>query len=123
MMTRRVIAIVALFAAACGAKSPSAPGGSETETITGSERLGWEQPAADAGELVTFRYAWYVDGVRAEATSVSCGTGAAAGRFACSSSVPQMPAGPHTLQVAAFVADGGQTLESDRSASLSVVKR
>src|SRR5262245_46286787 len=37
--------------AACGGGAPTTPGGGDT--INGSERLGWEQPAADAGELAS----------------------------------------------------------------------
>ena len=50
-------------------RPPAATG----ERISGNERLGWNQAAADAGELATFRYAAYVDGNRVELTDVSCG--------------------------------------------------
>ena len=64
------ILLGALVLVACQSESPSAPSGGES--ITGSERFGWEQPAADAAELATFRYAIYVDDARSEATGVSC---------------------------------------------------
>lgn len=113
-------ALIAFSAIACGG-SPSAP--SETETITGGERFGWEQPAADAGELSAFRYALYLDDARSEASGVSCAPGQTSGRFACTSSLPAMSSGAHTLQVAAFVIDAGLVRESGRSASVRVVKR
>ena len=116
----RLIAIALFLVTACGG-SPPAPGG--TETITGSERFGWDQPAADAGELASFRYALYVDEARSEAADVSCAPGPSSGRFACSARLPAMSAGAHSLQVAAFVLDGGATRESSRSAVLRVVKR
>ena len=52
--------------AACGGKTTPAPPSTETpsgERIIGTERLGWDQRAADAAELATIRYAIYVDGV------------------------------------------------------------
>jgi hypothetical protein len=91
--------------------------------ISGSERFGWDQPAADAGELATFRYAMYVDEVRSEAADVSCDASPSAGRFACTSRLPSMSIGAHTLQVAAFVIDAGAVRESARSAGVRVVKR
>jgi hypothetical protein len=122
MMTRtRAIIVATIAATACGGGSPTTP--SEGETITGSERFGWDQPAADAGELATFRYALYVDNARSEAADVSCATGPSSGRFVCTSLLPAMGAGAHTLQVAAFVIDGGVVRESPRSASVRVVKR
>lgn len=122
-MRERITTIVVgfLIVAGCGGKSPSAPDGSET--ITGSERFGWEQPAADAGELAIFRYALYVDDVRNEAADASCAAVQAAGRFSCTSSLPAMGSGSHTLQVASFVLDGGTVRESPRSAAVRVVKR
>ena len=120
-VTTRAILFAFLLAAACGGGSPTTP--SEGETITGSERFGWDQPAADAGELATFRYALYVDGARTEAADVSCTTGAASGRFVCTSQLPAMTGGAHTMQVASFVIDSGVVRESPRSASVRVVKR
>ena len=121
-MTPRLptIALVSLVVAGCGG-SPPAPSG--TETVTGGERFGWDQPAADAGELASFRFALYMDDARSEAADVSCAPGPASGRFACTSRLPSMPSGAHSLQVAAFVIDGGATRESTRSATVRVVKQ
>jgi hypothetical protein len=119
-LPKRWIVFASIVLAACGG-SPSVPSG--TETITGAERFGWDQPAADAGELGSFRYALYLDGARSEASDVSCTTGSATGRFPCSARLPDMPAGVHTLEVAAFVLDGGAIRESTRSASVRVSKR
>jgi hypothetical protein len=121
-MTRRMrsIACAWLILAGCGG-APSSP--SETEIITGSERFGWDQAAADAAELASFRYALYVDDARSEAADVSCEAAPANGRFACTARLPAMPAGSHTIQVAAFVIDAGVTLESVRSPALRVTKR
>ena len=71
-----------------------------TETVTGAERLGWTQTAADSHELSTFRQAIYVDGARAELTGVSCQPPSSplSADFVCSAPLPTMPPGPHTLE-------------------------
>jgi len=115
------VALAVCVAAACGGKSPTSP--AEGDMITGSERFGWDQPAADTGELATFRYAMYVDDARSEAADVTCDPASANGRFPCTSRLPSMPNGMHTLQVAAFVLDAGVVRESARSAAVRVVKR
>jgi glucose/arabinose dehydrogenase len=90
------------------------------ETINGTERLGWDQPAADAVELATIGYAIYVDGGRMPLAGASCAsTSPSAVGFACSARLPTLPAGPHTLQLASFITDGA-ALESARSAALRV---
>ena len=119
-MKRRVGIVIAVFViAACG-KPPNSP--SDTETITGSERFGWDQPAADAGELTTFRFAIYVDDARSEAAEVNCSVSPTSGRFACTSRLPEMSTGTHSLQVASFTSDGA-IRESARSAAVRVNKR
>jgi glucose/arabinose dehydrogenase len=90
------------------------------ETINGTERLGWSQPAADAVELATIRYAVYVDGTRSELAGVTCTDTITVTGFACSAKLPAIASGAHTLQLASFIADGGAALESARSGSLTV---
>ena len=71
-------AVVTALAAipACGGSTPppstSDPAGGG-ERITGRERLGWTQSAADATELASFRYAAYVDNNRVELAAATCG--------------------------------------------------
>jgi len=113
--------VLTAAAAACGGSSspPSTSGPGDTgERVTGSERLGWTQAAANTAELATFRYAAYVDGTRVELTEVSCGP--SAGGFQCSSRMPAMTPGSHTLELASFVSDAGAVIESGRSAPLRV---
>ncbi len=120
-MSRSAVALaISSMLIACGG---SKPGPESAEVITGSERFGWDQPAADAGELATFRYAIYVDGARSDATDVTCATTSTNARFACTCRMPPMTSGAHTLAVAAFVGDGASLLESSRSTTVSVVKR
>jgi hypothetical protein len=119
-LRKRLLVFASLVFAACGG-SPSSPNG--TETITGVERFGWDQPAADAGELASFRYALYVDEARSEAADVTCAPGQSSAGFSCTSRLPAISGGVHTLQVAAFVVDGGAIRESARSSAVRVIKR
>ena len=119
---QRLTLVMVLGVAACGGSNTSPPPG-DVERITGLERFGWEQPAVDAGELAAFRYALYVDDARSEATDVSCVPAASSGRFTCTCRLPALTAGAHTLQVAAFVLDGGVTRESARSSAVRIVKQ
>lgn len=107
-----------LLAFACGRSSPptpSPPGGSG-ESITGRERLGWDQAAGSAAELATFRYAIYVDNVRSELADVTCGQTPGPNGYPCSGRLPAMSNGSHVLELASFTG----TLESGRSQPLRV---
>jgi glucose/arabinose dehydrogenase len=99
------------------APSPS-PG---AERITGSERLGWNQPAGDTAELASFSYAIYVDGARSELGGVSCEAASTQAGHACGARLPALSTGPHTLELAAFILDAGAVVESSRSAPLQVI--
>jgi len=114
-----VLACAAL--SACGGPPPSPP--ATGDVLSGGERFGWDQPAGDAAELAAFRYALYVDETRNEAADVTCSPAPSGGRFACTCRIPSLSAGTHTLQIAAFVSDGGTILESSRSAAVRVVQR
>jgi glucose/arabinose dehydrogenase len=100
-----------------GSKDPSpATPAPPASGITGRERIGWDQQAEDAGQLGRFQYAIYVDGGRSEMTAVSCAAGTSAGVFVCTGKGPDLSAGQHTLELAAFTSDG----EGPRSAPLLV---
>ncbi|MCU1381884.1 MAG: Quinoprotein glucose dehydrogenase [Acidobacteria bacterium] len=122
-MPRLWIVLCCLALTACDRRSPPAPPDvgtpPATETINGTERIGWDQPAADAVELAAIRYAIYVDGGRSELGGVSCDTTTAGAAFACTAPLPSMSRGAHTLELSSFVNDGG-VLESARSAALHV---
>jgi glucose/arabinose dehydrogenase len=83
--------------------------------------MGWDQAAADSAQLATFRYAVYVDGNnRVELNNATCG-GMSNGSAACSSQLPPLSNGSHTLELVAYVNDdAGGVIESARSAALSV---
>ena len=113
---------VSLALAACDNEAPEPPGTTppgNVEQITGNERIGWQQAAATAAELSTFRYNIYVDNVASEMQGVSCGSVAASGSFPCSGALPSMAPGRHVLEITAFI-DAGSRLESGRSAALTV---
>lgn len=113
---------VLCFVAACSGSAPQPPivtppaGG---ETITGSERIGWDQRAGDAQELTAIRYVIYVDGSRRDLADVNCATTASSSGYPCTARLPAMNAGAHTLELASYVQDGA-LLESARSAPLQV---
>jgi glucose/arabinose dehydrogenase len=116
------IIVCGLAIISCGSSAPSPPivdGPAGVETINGSERIGWDQSAADAVELGTFGYAIYVDGARTDATNVMCGSSPAAPGFPCSAKLPAMMPGNHTLELTAFV-NSGALLESPRSSPVRV---
>ena len=117
-----VLLLATLLFTACesnnNAPDPS-PGTGTGETITGRERIGWDQAAASAAELSTFRYAIYVDGNRSEVADVTCASSAGASGFACSGRLPSMTTGSHVLELAVFTTSSG-IVESARSAPLRV---
>jgi glucose/arabinose dehydrogenase len=115
------LVIAFLAAAACGdSRPPSNPPPSDIPTISGTERLGWDQTAATQAELQTFRYAIYVDGTRAVLADATCSTAVTAAGFQCSARLPSMTPGQHTLELAAFVTTSGVITESPRSAPFRV---
>jgi glucose/arabinose dehydrogenase len=106
---------------ACSKGNPPAPspgGGTTSETITGRERIGWDQQATSPSELATFRYAIYVDGARSEIAEVTCADTAGPAGFACSGRLPAMTNGAHVIELASFIDAGA--VESARSAPLRV---
>ena len=92
-----------------------------TERITGTERIGWSQQAANTEELASFRYVIYVDAVANDAQGVSCSADAGPAGYACTGRLPSMTAGPHALTLSSFIENGGARLESPRSAAITVI--
>ena len=118
--------LITVFVAACGSSTPAPPstgsgGGGGVQSITGRERIGWDQPAADTVELATFRYAIYVDDSRSEITDTSCASTAGTAGFACSGKLPPMSSGAHKLEIATFSTANPDAGESGRSTPLQVV--
>jgi glucose/arabinose dehydrogenase len=106
-----------------GPESPNpSPPAAGAETITGRERIGWTQQAADVVELATFSYVIYVDGFRVVFTGVTCGSLAGPNGFECSAPLPQaqLTPGGHILELATLTGSGSSQLESVKSVPLSV---
>ena len=122
---RRSWILITLFSAACGSSTPQAPspgpGSDQAVSITGRERIGWDQPAADSAELATLGYVIYVDGTRNDILGSSCSEGATATSFSCSGQLPPMSNGAHTLELAAFSRVNTDSGESPKSSPLHVV--
>jgi len=76
--------LLAACSSACDSAQSSPPPGS----ITGRERLGWDQQAPDADELREYSYVLYVDGVAVVLTSATCGALTGEGPSASCSSPP-----------------------------------
>ncbi len=117
--------LITLFAAACGSSRPSPPAtggsGGSPMSITGRERIGWDQPASDVDLLGSLRFAIYVDNNRNEMPDASCSSALGASGFPCSGQLPPMTNGPHTLQMAAFSGSGSEVVEGDKSGPLQVI--
>jgi Glucose / Sorbosone dehydrogenase len=114
--------VVAALAVACGSRTPappqtSTPSPGDVVQITGQERLGWTQPAANIGAT---RFAVYVDAAtRLELSAATC---AAAGdeTRSCESPLPPLSKGRHSLELVAWIDDSGNVLESTKSPALAV---
>lgn len=118
---RAALALVVCFCiAGCDQKDPDVPDpGPEEIRVSPGDRLGWTQPAPDSSDIASLQFALYVDGTRSTLAGAACAN--AGGSYNCSAVLPALTAGSHTLELAAFVGDGGSTAESARSAALRVV--
>jgi aldose sugar dehydrogenase len=118
------VAITFLATAACGAgtqPASPAPGAGNPQSITGRERIGWDQAADSLSQLTALRYYIYVDGARTEIADTSCSTAAGPSGYLCSGKFPAMSNGSHTIELTAFtIAGDGTIIESARSSSLTV---
>jgi aldose sugar dehydrogenase len=116
-------ALILAGTATCGPSPPDPPDTGTpgpVETITGRERLGWDQLAGGTTELQTFGFAIYVDGARSTLAAFACDPSPTATGFPCSAPLPPLSPGPHVLELVAVVDAGGTSLESARSAPLRV---
>jgi hypothetical protein len=112
--------VAAISCYACGS-STSAPSTSTsgTQTITTSENLHWNQVALSDAEMASIRFAIYVDGTRSELAGAQCAASSSEGTYACSSPLPPLTTGSHTLQLASYYV-GFENLES-RAPAMTVV--
>jgi hypothetical protein len=121
--TGALVAVLTVMLSSCGDGGTPPPASSNPsgtgESISGNERLSWNQAAADAGQLARLRYAAYVDSNRVELADVSCRE-LSGGVSACSSRMPAMAAGAHTIVVVSFIVDGERVIESSRTSPIRV---
>jgi len=112
--------LLASFTPACD-REQSPPSQPPPGSITGRERLGWDQQAPDADELGQYSFALYVDGLPVVLPDATCGVLAGEGPNApCLSPLPALLPGQHTLELATRITRDGTVLESARSAPLVV---
>jgi hypothetical protein len=117
VLHRGACVVLAALAAACGGSTPASSSGGTggTITITGGERLAWNETGDGADGFV---YAAYVDGVRNE-LQAACSASASA-VYACEAPLPPMTKGTHTLQLSAAIRNGGSLVEGALSVSIVV---
>ncbi len=113
-----IAALATLLASACGGGSPeppatipAVPGATQ---VTGRERLAWDYD----GDGTRFAYRAYVDDVAVALESTTCVVDGLESR--CSSPLPAMRDGVHSVSLAAVDAVSGQ--EGERSATLTLQK-
>lgn len=91
-----VVFIIAAFTSTHGAFAQDG-----TVSITGRERLTWDQAAATLTEIGALEHIVYVDDAVARIDGVRCDASPAANAFVCSSQLPAMAPGEHVIVVAA----------------------
>lgn len=114
-----LVASLALLATACDRDSPPKddnPGAGTPVVLRGDERIGWDQRAVSGTNPSSYTYIMYVDGSPNTLNSVSC-TGSSSAGYVCSSRLPSMSNGRHSLTLVASV--GG--VMSSPSTSLEVM--
>lgn len=92
----------------------------EPIVVTGTERLAWDQAESDATSLAEFSFTAFVDGVPEPLEDVTCAPIPDRFGFECSSRLPRMEPGPHSIELTAM---NGSTEVSEHSALLLVVFR
>ena len=113
--------LIALLAQGCGGQDPPTASDTPTGAITGRERLWWDQQAPGAQELAQYSYVLYVDNTPVELPAAGCGALAGSPPTAgCSSPLPPLRPGTHTLELGTRLSRGGVVLVSERAAPLVV---
>jgi hypothetical protein len=96
-------------------------GGSNPIGITGTENLGWDQPAADADDLSTIGYQIFIDG-QGSPVDGQCETTPTPAGFACKTPLPRMTPGAHAIELASYYKSTPDVL-SARAGPLNVTVR
>jgi glucose/arabinose dehydrogenase len=122
-LLKAIVFVCLLAAVASGCDKKEDPPSSQlpSGSITGRERVGWDQAAPGADELAQYSYVLYVDNGPVLLSEATCG--ALTGELptaSCSSPLPPLRPGTHTLELVTRITRGDQVLESERSAALVV---
>ena len=113
--------LLGVLTAACGGPSPQSapPSRSASGDALGGPRLAWDQFASNAEELRRYSFVLYVDGTSVPLPDAACGTlPPETLQAACTSSLPALTTGQHTLEMATRVTESGVVMESARSAPI-----
>ena len=110
------IATVALLAIACDRDSPSNDSSGSPVVLRGGERLGWDQPTESGTNPSFYTFIMYVDGWANTLPDVTC---EGSSRFTCSSMLPAMSPGRHSLSLVA--SQGSAMSAPSRALEVTVV--
>jgi len=116
------VACVAALTISCSKDTPPPPPTvtpSDAITVTGHEQLAWDQPAASASDIGNTAFNVYIDGIGRPYNTATCDSGSSAGTFACHGPLPQMTAGRHRVELAAYYKDAPGT-ESPKAGPLDL---
>lgn len=133
---RPALALLVALTAACGRTSSAPPGGPGTNppdtppgspepgpvTVTGNERIAWEQDVSAGGSIRDYRFVAFVDARRTTLPDIQCSTTAGAAGHTCSSQLPYLTEGRHIIRIVASRPVDGREPSSDRSEELIVIK-
>jgi hypothetical protein len=115
-----LLASVAMLAVACDRDSPSndggQSGGDSPIILRGGERLAWDQPALPGTNPSSYLYIMFIDDAATTLTNVTCTSASSA--FTCSSVLPPMSPGRHSLTLVA--SQGSATSAPSRSLDVMV---
>ena len=114
--------LLGMLTTACGGPSPQAAPASQSTSrgSSGGPRLAWDQLAPGAEELSLYSFVLYVDGRPDALPGATCGALAPDSPSAqCTSPLPALTAGQHTLELATRLTENGVVIESARSAPIT----
>jgi hypothetical protein len=122
-----LLAVIGIAAVSAAILGPVSQGDSATvnqsadaiTNVTGVERLAWHQSVESFTDLAALEFLVYVDDVAVAAEGVVCDPKPTPSGFDCTTPFPPIPAGEHTIQVAARVQSTSQ--ESPRSEPIRVI--
>lgn len=98
-LTYRVAALcLCLGAVACGGADDDRPSG-DPVPVRGSQRLGWDQPAASLEALRAHTFNLYIDDNLATFVDPRCTETRTSGGYQCSGGLPTLPPGRHVVSV------------------------